>query len=135
MNKWVVWEPYGIDQHGFQLKSFIDDAKKFSITLTNIENSLNGIIIDFDGAVLSYQISHLFFLKNMFASLEASYGKDFTTKTFFKIHNSVYSKKLSINSCDIYKASDFTHFVFITKSFMIEILDWRSQGDPVITKF
>lgn len=118
------WKPSSNVFEKYILQDFSDAPKGFSLVLSAVNNNQK-IHITFGGIILAYRLT---------APLLSKIYKEHTKQAwaFFKISNSIWAKKLSLSSCETYAAEDFTHFAIVTANYVIEIMDWRSAGDPDI---
>lgn len=128
-----VWSPW-VPIEGLLPKYYIDavlDTMEHLKVILSDENESHQVQIIFETSARSYEHTNESFCHQIIADLYKNYGHDFFAKwTFFKIANSSYIQRLSVQA-PYSGINKFTHFCFVASDSLLHILSYE---DPQVIR-
>ena len=128
---WTRWIPpvEGLINN-YYIDGLLDILDKLKIILAD-EKETHEVHVIFDSNAASYEHTDESFCLTLIANLDEKYGPDFYDWTFFKIANSSYVKRLSVQSTSISDSLTLTHFCFLSVDSILHILAYE---DPEVIR-
>lgn len=129
---WTRWIPpiEGLIKK-YYIDGLLDTLENLKIILANAEET-HEVHVIFESNAASYEYTDESFCNELIVQLYTTYGHDFYSDwTFFKIDNSSYIKRLSVQSSGISDSLTLTHYCFVAGDSILHILAYE---DPLVIR-
>lgn len=128
--QWERWKPIDGLARKYDIADIIDDVDGFVVTLFDISDKHQRLILQFQHSVEAYHVANETLRHRVIVDLDTRYGTEFYGNwTFFIVTHSSYIRWLSKQSCTISDGMELVHYSILAAN---AVLDIAAISQPIV---